>query len=434
MAWTDRLQEAAYIPPSGTDNRVTFHYEDVSRVTEKRTTAFSFPGINDNYIQDNGYGARKYAMRCFFWGDDHDRLALIFENALLEQGEGKLEHPLYGTFNVVPFGTVSRTDALTSAANQSVVEVTFWTTTGVVYPSSERDPKNEVVGAIDSYREVQAEEYGDTMELDTVSKQQELRGTVQENLAIADAHLSKPAETLEEVTREFRAWQQTINTGINVLVGNPVLLAQQVVNMLTAPARAIIGIQNRLFSYIDFLQAIFATDPAQPWQQVCACSSPKRQTQMANDFRTADLNAQAALVAMALSCVEHTFQTKPEALSAADTLLDQLAAVAAWREQGYATFTQAAYGSRIEVLDTGAAWRATTETVTVCAGWLVQISFTLALERTTELDRDRTILDVASEFYGGVDQYLDFIIDSNDLTGSEILELPKGKDIVWYPA
>lgn len=436
MPWQDRLKEAAYTPPGGTaDDRIVFQYENVSRTTEKRTTAFSFPGINDSYIQDNGYGSRKYAMRCFFWGDDHDRLATVFEAALLTPATkkaGKLEHPLYGTFDVVPFGSVSRRDDLLTAANQSVIEVTFWTTTGVVYPTSEPEPKNEVFANIELYKVVASESYGDEMQLESVDQQQSLRGKVEGLLATADVYLSKPAEATEKVTREFRAWQQTINNGINVLVGNPVLYAQQVVNMLLAPARAVIGIQNRLIAYVDFIRSIFNSQIGQPWQQVCACSSPSRQTQMINDFRTADLNAQAALVAMALAAVETEFRTKPEALTVADTLLAELAAVAAWREQGYEAFTLPQYGARIEALDTGIAWQRTQATIAVCAGWLVQISFTVAQERIEVLDRARTIIDLASELYGSTDEYLDFIIDSNDLTGSEILALPKGAHIAWY--
>lgn len=432
MTWQDRQKIAAYTP-NDTSRRFEFHYENVSRTTDKRTTAFSFPGINDNYIQDNGYGSRQYALRCIFWGDDCDIVATGFEDALLNFGVGKLEHPLYGTFEVVPFGRISRRDDLVTAANQAIVDVTFWTTTGVVYPTSEASPENEVRSAIKDYQLAQEQAFADTIKVDAVSEQQTLRGDVEGTLSLVNSALRKPAEATEKVTREFRAWQQTINTGINVLVGNPALLAQQLVNLILAPARAVIGIQNRLASYVQLITSTFSTNPAQPWLQVGAAANPKRQTEMINGFRTADLTAQASLVAMALSCVEATFETKPQALSTAEALLAELAAVAAWREQGYAAFTLAEYGARIDALDDGVAWRQTTNTVSLCAGYLVEISFTLAAERVTKLDRARTIIDVASEFYGGVDEYLDFLIESNDLTGSEILELPKDTELLWYP-
>ena len=56
----------------------------------------------------------------------------------------------------------------------------------------------------------------------------------------------------------------------------------------------------------------------------------------------------------------------------------------------------------------------------------------LKQERSITLDRARTIIDLCGELYGSVDDNLDFAINSNGLTGSEILELPRGFDFVYY--
>jgi hypothetical protein len=436
MSWQDRLQEASYVPGGGLSagRTLKFFYENVSRVTEKRTTAFSFPGINDNYIQDNGFGSRKYALRCYFWGDNCDKEADRFEEACLSDDVGELHHPLYGKINVVPFGTISRRDDLVTAANQSVVDVTFWTTTGLVYPSAERAPLNEVQKSILDYEEETPKWFEETMELKSAQQQAELRGEVLGKLALANAALNVPAQATEAVAREFRAWQQVINTGINVLVGNPALLAQQVFNMLRAPARAVIGIQSRLTGYIDFLQSVFTSPAGTPGSATGISARPSEQVRLANDWRTADLNALHALVSMAIAATETEYKTKPEALSVADALLAELDTVAAWREAGYAAFTSADLGSRIEVIDDGRAWLYASETIYRCAGYLVSLAFTLASERLTVLDRDRSIVDLAAEFYGKVDdETINFLIDSNDLCGCEILELKRGTEMLWYP-
>jgi hypothetical protein len=109
--------------------------------------------------------------------------------------------------------------------------------------------------------------------------------------------------------------------------------------------------------------------------------------------------------------------------------------MAAWRDRGYAVFTGVEFGSQIQVVDDGRAWAAASNTIYLCAGYLVSIAFTLATERTMVLDRPRTIIDLAGELYGDVShERIDFLIESNDLTGSEIIELPRGHEIVWYPA
>jgi len=84
------------------------------------------------------------------------------------------------------------------------------------------------------------------------------------------------------------------------------------------------------------------------------------------------------------------------------------------------------------IIDTGELYDPLQQAVALTAGFLVQVSFTLRQERTRILEKDRTVHDLVAELYGRVDEELDFFINSNALTGSEILELPKGKEIVYY--
>lgn len=431
MAWQDRVRRGAYAGPSG--DIIEFDFEDVSRETTKRTAAFQFQGVNESYVQDNGYGGRRYPLRCIFWGDECDRIATAFELLLLEPGVGTLTHPLYGTFDVVPFGTITRRDALKSAGNQAIVEVTFWTTTGVVYPTAGPSLLNEVELSVANFNAQLAQSYGESLQNETATERANLRGTVDAGVRTANEYLRKPAEALEKGAQEFNAWQITISRGISALVGNPVLLAGQVTQMIQGPARALIGIENQIVAYADFIRSIINSDTGQPWRQVCACSNPRRQVTMANDWYTADLFALNGLVSMAIAAISAEYKARPEALSVADYLLDELEALVAWREQGFSTLGGPGYGARINVLDTGAAYQAAQETIAYCAGYLVTLAFTLAAERAIVLDRPRTIIDLAAELYGEVDEKLDFLIDTNNLTGSEILELPRGREIVWYP-
>jgi hypothetical protein len=124
-----------------------------------------------------------------------------------------------------------------------------------------------------------------------------------------------------------------------------------------------------------------------------------------------------------VSAVNAQFETKAAALTAAESILGQLSNVEAWREQNYAA---------LAAVDTGEAYQRLQEAVALTAGFLVGISFSLKQERTVVLDRARTIVDLSAELYGSIDDQLDFLISSNSLTGSEILELPEGRRIVYY--
>ena len=107
-------------------DRFVFDFENVNLSVDKKTTAFNFPDVDGTYVQDLGHTGLRYPLRVFFWGDNYDDISNAFLNSLLEKGIGKLEHPLYGVKDVVPFGSITRRDDLKTAANQAVFEVTFF--------------------------------------------------------------------------------------------------------------------------------------------------------------------------------------------------------------------------------------------------------------------------------------------------------------------
>jgi hypothetical protein len=431
-SWSDRIREAAWTSPSGT--RILFDYEEVSRETEKRGKAFEFPGVNDAYVQQGGFGPRRCPIRAIFSGNDCDRIATAFEKAVLESGVGKLDHPLYGSFKATTLGTVSRKDDLVGALNMSTVEVTFWSTTGVVYPSTTSDPGNEIDAALAGFDVAAAQRFSDAVSLPGAIQKSGLLASVRKLLGGVSAGLQSIADATSSVNREFRDIQSTVNFGLDVLVGQPLLLAQQIGNLITAPARALAGIEDRLDGYSDFAHSMFDSPQGHPEIGLEHGSDiASRVTRIANDFHTTDLFALYGVAGAVLSVNSATFTSKPQALSAAVAILTLLDEANDWRDAGFSALGGVAAIGGYQV-DTGESIVALRDAVALAAGFLVQLSFTLVAEKRIVLDRDRTIVDLCAELYGSVDDRLDFLIATNDLTGSEILELPRGREILYYPA
>ena len=430
MAWQDRLREAAYNSPGGT--RRTFHYEDVSRKTPKRTTAFQFPQVDGAYIQDNGLGPRSYPLRVFFWGDNHDIEATSFELMLFERGVGKLEHPFYGTFDVVPFGDISRRDDLKSAANQTVIEITFMTTLGVVYPSAGVNPKNEIQAALDASKLASAEQYADQMDVSQAVLRASSGAGIKNMLLSTSAALNSVSRATLAVTREFRESESTINLGIDVLVGQPLQIAGLIANLVTLPGRALAGIRDRLVAYGILADDIYGDDLGNPAQTLINQTFlPLRTSDISNGFLNSNLFSINAVNGKIVSVLNHEFSTKPEAIEAAENILTALDDHIAWRDEGFEAL-KTIPDLAIAQIDTGESIQALQEVAALTAGFLVEVSFSLTPERRIVLDRPRTIVDLAGELYGSIDDRLDFMISTNNLTGSEILELPRGTSVVYY--
>ena len=410
MAWTDRLKEAVYISPSGVALR--FDFEDVSRNFDKRTTAFETSGKDGTYIQDSGRGGRRFPMKIFLSGANYDLEANAFEEALGERGRGKLQHPLYGTFDVVPFGTISRLDALVTAGNQAIITVVFWETTDL-FPTTQGDAGAALVASLDSFNQSMAAELAEDLDLGSAVEETTFIDEYEAILARVEDAMRPIAETQEDVRVKFEAVSSSISRGIDVLIDEP--LARQTLLLVQLPGQAATSITARLDGYNNLFQDLL--------ERVGIQEKSDSDSRSSNRFHTADMYASGFVTGSVVSVLSHTFQTKPEALGAAEVILDQFDELVAWRDDNYAS---------LEEVDTGESYQALQETVALTAGFLVDLSFSLKQERRITLTRGRSIIDLVAELYGEVDSQLDFFINSNNLTGSEILQVPAGREVVFY--
>lgn len=404
MAWDDRLRDAVYISPAG--RRISFKYENVSWERDKKTTAFEFPDADGTYVQQSGSSGRRYPMRCIFTGANCDLEAAAFERALFDAGVGVLTHPMYGTVDVVPFGTVKRRDELKTAANQAIVEVTFFATIGLIYPLGLIDYLSTVIRAVSAFTVAIGVVLGTVIGTTTAVQQAVFKSGFLALLSTMRSGLEDIAATDDEVLREFDLIVDSIEQSIDTLAHDPVTLASQTVIGIQVPAKATTDIEDRLVAYNSLLSSVMATSVRDE-----------------HDFYTKDLYASAYVTGEILSVINTQFTTRTGAIEAAVFILEQFDQLVAWRDDNMQT---------LELIDTGEAYQQLQEAVAITAGFLVDISFTLKQERFIVLDRARTIVDLTAQLYGEVDNKLDFLIETNNLSGSEILELPKGKEIVFY--
>jgi prophage DNA circulation protein len=389
-----------------------FSYENVSKSVTKKTSAFNFPDAEGTFVQDLGHTGRRYPFRVIFHGSDYDQEAEAFEAGLLERGTGRLEHPVYGTKDVVPFGEIKRRDDLKTASNQAVREVAFWETIGLLYPTGQTDPAEAVLAAVEEYNEAEAAQFEEILDTDTASELATFKSGYQQLLDTAKSGLQAVANVQADVAAEFNAIYDSISAGIDTLVSDPLTLAFQTTQLLQAPALALANIQARLDAYGNLVDQLTGT-----------IREPGLNSENANSFQTDDLYASTSVTGIIVSIVNNQFETKSDALAAADTLLAISEQLTAWRDANYDSLGQ---------IDTGGAYQQYEEAVSLAAGFLVQISFSLKQERRIVLDHNTVLHELESRLYGTIDENMNFLIQSNDLTGDEILELPAGKEVVYF--
>lgn len=439
-----RLREAAFTSPSGT--RIKFLYVDVAREYTLRGTVFEFPGVDEGFVMRTGNGPRRYPLRCIFTGPTCDLQATAFEAAICEPGLGRLEHPRHGPIPVVPFGDVGRRDDLVTSVNEAIVEVTFWTTLDAIYPTNDAHPQSEILNAIAGFNVAAAQRFASVMALANAVNKAAAKATITSMLKQVGGALDGVSASVASVRRAFAEATETINLSMDVLIGKPLVLAQQISQLIQAPGRALTGLEDRLDGYGLMAETIFGSAAANPGDRIDATSSLlSRRQRVANDFHSSDLfvlNAVAgSVVTVTAQPVDDDgrivrgpiFKTRPQATRAAATLLEQLDAVIEWRDGAFGDLgTLPVVGA--DQVDTGEAYQAIQRAAALAAGNLVQNSFAFVPERSITIDRNRTIIDVAAQVYKAVDSRLDFLIETNKLSGDEILELPRGRKILYYAA
>lgn len=437
--WRKRLKPGIYKSPSGISIR--FQYVDLSMEFDLRGTPWEFPQVNDAYIQKKGFGPRKYPLICYFSGDNCDLEAQAFIAALCEPGQGFLHHPLYGSLNnVVPFGTVKRTDAVTTAGNQTIVEVTFWTTTGAVYPNSDPSSVDEIASALKGFDLAAAQAFNTRMKMDKAALRVGAIATIKGGLKKFSSAMSAVSNSVTAIRREVQDGLDALNFGMDVLIGQPLLLAQQISNLIKTPGRAIAGIGSRLDGYGRMIDAIVGSPAANPGEQFGSGTSLlQRRDSVGNDFHSSDLMVMNAVAGSIVAATSRpaagspaTFTTRTQAIAAADVIAQQFDDMVKFRDDGFAALGGIADVSETRV-DTGESIQALQVVTALAVGFLVQTSFGLQPEQSITIDRDRTIIDLSAQLYDKVDEKLNLIIDTNNLSGDEILELKMGRSIVYFP-
>lgn len=419
MAWQDRIRPAAWTSPSGT--RFEFQYENVKKTFDNHTTAFEFPDANGTFVQSQGRSGHRLPMRMFFNGEDYDLLANEFDAALGEDGVSRLEHPMYGPFSVVPFGAIDRRDDLKTRANQAIFDVTFFETNDLLFPASATDPFDEAAAAVIEGTTSAAAAFEEKTGLASTIEQVSLRDRFQVVLDVTESRL-KPltqvtgfiSDTMTDIGNAFEIVFDAMTFAIESFIGDPLALGFQTAILLQLPARSTALISDRLDGYENLLTQLTTNGNIYV---------PGLDAQPENDFRNDDL-FNANLVLGSVTAVLNTdFETKGDALLAAERILGFFDTWILWRDANLVS---------LSVIDSGETYQKVLAAVTIGAGFLVEISFSLKQERSLVLTIAESPLQLEARLYGTLDTNLDFLINSNELVGEEIFTVPIGRKVVYY--
>lgn len=450
MAWNEEIQEAAYTSPSG--KRQVFIFEAVSRETDLKTAAYTFPEMDGQEIQSLGVGGRRFPLTCIFTGEDCLKEADEFEELLKERGSGILEHPVYGRIDVVPTGTIKRSDDLVSKLNESTVEITFAETITLKnFPDSSVLGSDQIEEALSAFDDAAAEEFSSLIEADDITDELQLNSvadtqkkSIFKDFSSFTDSLGDAADGIKQKMKDAQAAINQMTKGADSLVNNSASFARALIQFARFPSKVACGAMQKITGYMTTITSIVNNAKKDPvginaiknqfavtnvaWSGMIAAFSSgvslTAEEQKGANVPTTGGSDGSTGGGSTGSASSGAMKSRAEVMEAVSQIEDAFIAYKEYCDKIVAT------NSFVDCSDT---YENLLSVVVLSEKLLIENSFSLPSVKIIKVDRDRQIIELLCQLYGedGFNRMDEFIND-NELTADEIVCLPMGREVKYY--
>lgn len=396
--YTDRLREMVYTSPSG--QSFVLQFDSVSEESGKKAPATEFPGRDIGQVQDLGQSIRQYPVECYLTGPDYDLEADRFREALTEKGPGTLEHPRYGDLQVLPVSVVITEDFVNGAGRASFsisfLEAnetqTFPRINFAPLPVLESLTDESVLTIVDSVRDI---------ELSTEEKRGLVDFTKDAVQGIKEG-FSTLTGLSNDLNNQVNGTVNRILREIDSLVLAPALFMESILTLYRLPSRVILNVEAKINAY----QQIYGS-------LIRGFADTTRR--YGDRFRRLNQGQLGGILISASESVSvGPIPTRTQGL----TNMQRLALL----RSNIITDIQDADFETLSSIQ-----RVATNGIQS----LIRQSLSLPTEQIIRLESDRTPIDLTFELYKSLTN-LDLLIEYNELTGDEILLIPRGREIRYY--
>ena len=434
--------DARYVSPSGKE--AVFLIEKAKRETELKTGVFVFPHRDGAHVQHQGQGARSFPLACIFSGSACMDEADAFEGMLIEKGVGELAHPAYGTVKVVPTGSFSREDDLIEGLNECVVTVTFTETIVDEEAAGLTETAADAIAqAMDAFSEQSAADFAAGLLTDDISEQLAVTGGLEET-AQSISKLQEIARSNKKIFADFITSAKQLKNDIQNLYKKAadaagtvestyvkaLNIGRQTLRLLRLPSRISVTVSEKIQGYskltVDLINQ-FKNDPvgSRKIAQSYSASRLAITGAVASLCEGASLSVAAAASRSAGSMNDaEGVASRAEAVQTANTLIALL--------ESAQQFADAKTATDAFVDSDSAAYLSFISLVRNSAKLILNASFSLPLQKTITMNRDRQVVELCAELYGEVDGRLDEFIALNNFSIDEIQLIPMGRKVSYY--
>lgn len=421
MTWQSQTREyILFVSPE--NNVFSALWKNNERSFEKKLGQFDPPKFRGTYVQDMDVKSTVYPLTVYFEGATHYSTANKFYDALFkEKGQWEITHPTKG---VLILQLVSAREIINPIDDGNF---TGFETQWIEPANIERFISAPELGVLVLLEILNAISDGiaqaQQLKADLYSAVQSAINTMNQITGFVDSVMSEIA-ALQTLIND--SWNEAKNSYDNLITAfqtNPFdtdtieELSQSVVDIISIPLEASDSYDTRMSLYNELSENFYTLAPGNTGFEDY------------NRIVFLEIGIISVMISYSRIIVTSNFTTRVQVINAMDNLTTFFNDLINFIESVQERFE----GKDIDLqyFSASKCYTSIQNVFALTIKYLLTQFFNLKTEKRFTLKRDRHPLEITVTEYGDAEQY-DLFINSNNLSGKEILLLPAGSEVVIY--
>jgi len=414
MSYQTRLQpNITLTSPSGAE--FTAKYIGNTRTVEKELGIFKTPGVAGLIVQDLDVSAGLQSITIYFDGPDNDKTSTEFTEAIAERGPWVVVHPVKGVKLLQP-STISEEIQPVESGNVTAITVEWIEVTDAKSVATASQLQAQTLAQNTLLEGVAVDQLDSTVLLDTADKVGKFKTAVKDTVAAYDKNMSKITDTVASVQSQVNSIKRGIDAGLDT-VSDVIGLGTQVWALIQSPALILGNLEGKIDAYVNFINDILGNSPT-------SANDGDINTSAVND-----ISLTAALGAIGISSVVAEIESRSASIETIESNLNLFNDITSGLDA-----TQTLYEDKLlsrSYFSQSQSYGDAAQMTALTVAYLIKSTFDLSVEKRVIITRPECPVYTAMREYQDLDK-IDLFYESNELTGSETLLLPVGKEVVVY--
>lgn len=410
MSWIEQI-ETGMIITTGDGKTYEPEYINTPKSYGFNISEFEFPEITGTLVNRKRRKGIRYDLEIYFQGENHLDVAAAFELSTLDERPWVISHPMHGKLTMQPASIAfDNTGINTSKINAQMIE-----TITSEAPRVTVDPAAQAQLDVDNFNDTAADNFAGTVDENAeVSDTNLLTTNVTELYSDADGVVTDPTQA-----QDYFNLFNTATTSLLAYTSDPLRAITAVQDVINYPSLFLVSVQDRLRLLVNQFNTLI--------NGIEQLLTPNEKTIFEN-------NAGMVIGSMVNTTLNpfdsNDFANTTDVIAAIDVIIDN------YNEYLFQLdYLQTDNGGDTDsYIPNQSTLLGLSNLVNSTVSQLFDIALSAQQERKIILEDDSNLINLTHRLYGLVpnDSKIDDFIRNNKIGLSEILQIKKGREIVYY--